>query len=78
MKTFKSKLHGVFKSWTIWTNGVLLALTPFFQSISEVARDVLPGVAQWFTPSQMQHLVIIILIANLALRFKTNKGLEDK
>ena len=67
MHTLSEQIKGAWKSWTIWFNTVgLLLLT------SALAE---PLVLEYLEDN---NLMVIILVGNVLLRFKTNTGLEKK
>ncbi len=78
LESFKLKLAGMYKSFTIWINGLLLAAMPFLDNILGAVRDNLPAVSQWLTADILKGAAVFILVANIALRFKTSKPLQDK
>ena len=72
------KIKGMYKSTVIWLNGVLLALMPFVDNIMQAVRDNLPAVSQWLTADILKGAAVFILVANIALRFRTHNSLADK
>ncbi len=71
---FKQKLLNSYKSLTMWFNGLMLSVIAAFP----VLQDNLPNLQQYLPAKPFQWLGLIVVIANLALRFKTVKPLEDK
>lgn len=66
------KLKGAWKSWVIWFNGLaaaVLALLPMLQ-------DALPAIQQYVP--DIRWAAVGIIVANIALRFKTKTALENK
>jgi len=76
--TLKAKFRGMIKSTTIWFNALLLATIPYVDSIIDAASSNMPIVSQWLSPNMVQNVAVFILVGNILLRAKTNKGLEDK
>lgn len=68
------KLKGAGKSVTIWFNTTLLAIIPF----SDHIKEALPMVQDYLTPDMFRNIGLIIVVVNIALRFKTNKCLSEK
>ena len=70
----KGKIRGAWKSLTIWFNGVLLAVIGLWPMVA----DALPQFAPYLDAGIYKIMMVAALIINLALRFKTNKPLQDK
>lgn len=70
----KAKLANMYKSLTIWVNGVLLAAVPMIGPI----KENLPDIGQYLTPELFKYVGIAVVVANILLRFKTDKSLADK
>lgn len=71
-------LKKAWKSVTIWFNGVALAALPFADNAATAIKETLPVVSQYLTSGLLKYAAIFILVANIALRFKTNSALKDK
>ena len=67
MNTLKEQIKGAWKSWTIWFNTIGLVL------ITSALAE--PLVLEYM---QENDLMVVILLGNVLLRFKTNTGLEGK
>lgn len=67
MQKLKDQIKQAYKSWTIWFNatGILI--------LSAALAE--PLVLEYLDE---KGFMVVILIGNTILRFKTNKGLEDK
>lgn len=68
------RLRNSYKSWTVWFNGVILTVIP----VIEYAKDLLPQLQEFLGLEAYKIIGLIILIANILLRFKTNKSLSEK
>jgi hypothetical protein len=78
MQTFWLKLQGAYRSTVLWFNGVILAAMPFIDNIVQAVKDNLPVVSQYLTADILKGAAIFILLANIALRFKTKQDLAQK
>ncbi len=67
-------LRGMSKSLTIWFNGMLIALFPIF----ELVHDVMPEIQSYLPDNVYKWVGIIVVMGNIALRFKTTKPLKEK
>lgn len=65
------KLH---KSWTIWFNGIAMS---FVYGLPQ-AKDAFPALHDYIPANWYQHGMAAVIIANILLRFKTDKPLEQK
>ena len=72
------KLKGAWRSLTIWVNSLILAMMPFVDNIMQAVRDNLPAVSQWLTADILKGAAVFILVANIALRFRTKSDLANK
>lgn len=72
--SFKKKIYGSYKSLTIWFNAVLLASIP----VLEYTKDLLPNLQEYLTPETFKLVGLIVLLANIIIRFKTTTSLEEK
>lgn len=68
----KAKLLNMWKSWTIWFNGVAAAAL----GILPMAQDSLPALQQYVP--DIKWAAVSIIVGNVLLRFKTNKPLQEK
>lgn len=78
MPLLLERFKKVFKSLTIWFNGVMLAAIPFWDNLVRGLNENMQTFSQWLTPERLKTLAIFILVSNIVLRFKTNKDLKDK
>lgn len=67
-------LRGALRSWTIWANGVLLAAVVAAPQLQEQ----LPLIKPYVSNNGFQHLTLIVLLLNVALRVKTKTALSTK
>lgn len=73
-ETFKAKLRGTVRSFTIWANGIAGSIylgLPMLQ-------DSLPQLQAYIPANFFQFLMGGVIVVNILLRFKTNTGLEHK
>ena len=66
--------RGVRKSLTIWFNTLLLAALPVF----EIAHSYLPELQTYLPDNVYKWMGIIVVVGNIALRFRTTKPLKEK
>lgn len=74
LRKLRAKLRGMLKSWTIWING-LLAAAP---AALDYASMQLPLLNAYLPPNLYSWAFGAVIAANIALRFKTTKPLEEK
>ena len=67
-------IKGAWRSVVIWFNGLLLAAFPLL----EVAKESLPELAQYISPGVYKWMGLAVVLANIALRFKTSASLSSK
>lgn len=67
MDKIKAQIKQAYKSWTVWFNAVGMLL------LSSALAD--PMVLEYLTDN---GFMLVILVGNVVLRFKTSKGLEEK
>lgn len=72
--TLRKKLNGLKRSWTIWLNSALLALFPVLM----YAQEVLPQLQMYLSETTYKSVGLIVVILNIALRFRTDKCLSEK
>ncbi len=72
--TIKNKIKGSRKSLTVWLNSTFLALFP----VIEYAKEVLPALQEFLTPDVYKLVGLLVLLANIFLRFRTSECLSDK
>lgn len=72
--SINATLRGMRKSAVIWFNGLLLAALP----VLDYAKDSLPELAAWLSPGTYKTVGLIVVAANIALRFRTSTKLADK
>lgn len=68
------RIKNAWKSVTIWFNGVAAVLLGMMDTL----KDSLPFAQPYVTPDMLKYAAIAIVVANVALRFKTTSSLEDK
>lgn len=68
------KLRGATRSITVWGNSVLLAALPVYEAV----KDQVPGLAPYVSDSVYKWMGLVIVILNIAVRFRTSSALEDK
>ena len=71
---FINKLAGAKRSLTIWINGLVGVVIPSLPMLGES----IPQMQPYLTPSLYQWIGGLVVFANIALRFKTKTGLENK
>lgn len=74
MNMLSKKIKKSYKSVTIWLNGILLAALP----VVEYARDNLQEVQQFLPDNIYRSMGLAVVVLNIALRFRTDKGLHEK
>jgi len=68
------KLKGAVHSFTIWFNGILAAV----MGALPILLESLPGLQQYVPDNIYKHLMLVALVGNMLLRFKTSKPLNEK
>lgn len=61
-------------SLTIWVNGIALTII----GVLPLAQDYAPQIQEYISPSLYKQMMLIIVVANILLRFKTHTALRDK
>lgn len=72
--TLLDKLRGARKSVVIWLNGALLVALP----VLDYAKDSLPQLAEFLSPDTYKTIGMVVVVANIVLRFRTATSLADK
>lgn len=67
-------LRGARRSWTVWFNGVALAVLTAAPQI----EAFLPVLKPYLDNSSFKRLTVAVLLLNLVLRIKTDKPLSEK
>lgn len=67
-------IANAWKSLTIWFNAVLLS----FMAVIPQLQDALPSLQPYLTPETYKWLGFLVLVGNIALRFKTSQPLSQK
>lgn len=70
----KAKIQGAYKSFTIWFNGIvgtILAGAPMLQ-------ENLPQLHSYIPENFFKYIMLLVVVVNILLRFKTNTGLDNK
>lgn len=73
-EAIKAKLKKIHKSLTIWVNGVTVALVPLLAD----AQNNIGLLKGYISQDLYKYAFIFLVVANVLLRFKTNKGLDQK
>ncbi len=68
------KLAGMHKSWTIWFNAFLAAAMPTL----DYAQANLPQLQPYLPANYYGYLMLLAVVGNLVLRFKTYNSLAEK
>jgi hypothetical protein len=68
------KMKGMRRSLTIWFNGLMLAALP----VVEYAKDSLPQLGEYLSPTTYKVVGLVVVLANILLRFRTSTSLADK
>ena len=68
------KIKGAYKSWTIWFNGISLAVIAGLPML----QDSLPMLSQYLDATVARTVGLVVVVANILLRFRTNISLADK
>lgn len=68
------KLKGCYKSFVIWFNAITLS----GMALLELFHDSLSELSQYIPDNLYKKIGLTVLIANIMLRFKTSKGLDEK
>lgn len=68
------KLKGSYKSLVIWFNGAALSL----MGLLDLFHDSLSELSQYLPDNLYKKIGLTVVVANILLRFKTSKGLENK
>ena len=74
MSNITDKLKGSTSSLTIKFNAFLLAAFP----VIEYAKEALPALQEFMTPDVYKVVGLIVVVANVLLRFKTTESLAQK
>lgn len=74
LESLKAKIAGAWKSWTIQVNAWLTALVLAAPLLSEV----MPQLQAYLPENTYKWAMLAVLLANIALRFKTTKDLAAK
>jgi hypothetical protein len=69
-----AKLRGALRSWTVWFNSLAALAWAFLPDL----LDWMPSVAPYVDEGIYKKAMLVLLVGNLALRFKTRHGLGDK
>lgn len=72
--TFADKLRGCWRSLTIWFNTTALAIVAGLPML----QDSIPSLQQYMPDDAFRWIGGAVVLANIALRFKTRTALEYK
>jgi hypothetical protein len=78
METLKLKLLNAWKSFTIWFNAAMIGALQYADNIISTVKENLPMLSQYLTADFLKGAAIMILVVNIALRFKTSQALHEK
>lgn len=68
------KIEGMWKSLTIWFNGLMAIVIPGLPMLKDSFPDLQP-----YLPAHLYQWIIgLLIVANILLRFRTTKSLADK
>jgi hypothetical protein len=70
----KRKINGAKKSLTIWANSAFATIAMALP----IAQDQIPLVKAYIPPNVYHYMLMVVIFGNVFLRFRTNKGLEEK
>lgn len=70
----KEKLRGALKSWTVWFNALMATAIPFL----DYAQDQIPSLSGLVPSDFYRYVLGAVVVANLFLRFKTDRSLASK
>lgn len=81
MEWLKDKLYGLwldvqraYVSLTIWVNGIALTVI----GLLPLAQDYAPQLQAYISPDLYKQMMLVLVIANILLRFKTSSALRNK
>ena len=74
IEKMKRKIRGAKKSLTIWANSVFASIVMALP----IAQDQVPLVKAYIPPNIYHYLLMVVIFGNVILRFRTNKGLDEK
>jgi hypothetical protein len=74
MKKIWPHIKGAYKSVTMWINGAFAAVISNWDAIMQNY----PQLGQYMNADHFKYIAGAIVVANIALRFRTNKSLADK
>ena len=72
--SFIAKLDNAWRSWTIWVNSVLAIIMLALPSL----QDSFPQLQSYLPEHIYKYAMLVIIAANIALRFKTVQDLALK
>jgi len=70
----RQRLSGMKKSFTIWFNSVVGTAVVGIPQL----QDSLPQIQTYIPENFFKILAVTLIIGNILLRIKTNRGLENK
>lgn len=77
-RELKKQIRGAARSWTIWFNGLLLAMLPFATDILILLPQLLPEVKPYMPANAYEFMGKVVVIGNILLRFRTKSSLSSK
>lgn len=70
----KAKIQGMLKSWVIWFNGLMAVTVAGLPAL----QDALPQLLPFADDVLYKRVGLFVVLANMLLRFKTHKSLDEK
>lgn len=68
------KLKKSWKSWTIWLNALALGILPFLPDLA----NSLPQLEPYLPQNLYKWVMVLVLVANIGMRFRTSTALQNK
>lgn len=78
MKDLKEKSIGAARSMTIWVNAMFLLLIAALPELVTYMKENTPVLEHFLGPDLTHHLLFILGVVNIILRFRTKLPLEAK
>ncbi len=74
LKLFEQKLSGARTSLVIWFNTSLLTMISLYDAV----KDLIPEFQSHLPEGLYKKVVLVALLINILLRFRTSKSLQEK
>jgi hypothetical protein len=68
------KLKNAWKSWTIWLNGIGLMLVAYLPDMASTFPQLQPYMGE----NAYSRVMFALTVANIMLRFKTSRPLQER